>query len=727
MLSFALNKNIDLWAVWEKSSEALWCSKKLRKLLNVRPNTEVSFKYIKQIFQDFSFADFFRSVNESGFFKQEYESRQGETFLIYGAVGDLKSSITYVLWFKNVSHQKAKTDLQNDIINDLTIERDIMQDMLDHLPCPAWYKDKHNKILFCNKAYANALDTSADNVVLDQLHLKSWQQGGRTPSLTELVLATKQHQTQRSHIVIQSERQFVEFSELLTKKGNILGYLSDLSTEDHLLNEIKHLTNSTHEILEVVSIPVVIYNRNQQVEFFNNQFVKMFEIDADWLETKPTFSEILEELRAKRKLPDTEDFQTYKKRRLECFNNLLEPTEDISYYPNGRTVRMVTAPYHNGGLIVTLNDITDWLTLERQYNTLLAVHRQVADNLFEGLAVFGSDHRLKLYNSAFRKMWFYEDNALDSLPHFDAIIENIKQYIDYEHYDKNWDNFKKRIRAKIIDRTTRKEGRIKLYNDVVYDYIYTPLPDGSNLLTFIDVSDRYRIEKNLLERSEALEVAHGIKSDFIYNIYQGIKYPLKRVLLGVNDVLKLEDESLKKPAQKQLKQVWDEVDYVLRFIEDANELAYIEAGNMSLTAEQVDIVDILNAVISALQEAIERKKVHVVLATPGEAIFYRGDLKRLKQAFYGLLRNAVAFASKKETINVVVRIIDSNIEVEVTNQDSIIPYEDAFGASKKLKRGQQVITGLGYSLIKKIIQLHGGQVFLDQKTATKVICLFKKQ
>lgn len=725
-LGFVLNSNLHFWASWNKTNGKLVCSYRLRKKLGVTRNAVISFKYIQYLFESFNFDAFFECVHNNQRFEKEYQSIDGEFFLIYGAAENLNGEITYTLWFKNISHQKAKTDLQNDIIHELTIERDIMQDMLDHLPWPLWYKTKQNKILFCNKAYANALDTLADKVVLDQLHLKPLQRG-RALNLTDLVLSTKQAQTQKSHIVIKNERKFVEFAELLTSKEKVLGYLADLSSEENLLNEISHLTKSTHEILEVLSIPVIIYNHKQQVEFFNNQFVKMFEVDVSWLETKPTFSEVLEELRAKRKIPDTEDFQAYKKRRLECFHSLLGPIEDISYYPNGKTVRMVTAPYHNGGLIVTLNDITDWLMLERQYNTLLAVHRQVADNLFEGLAVFGSDHRLKLYNAAFRKMWFYTEKELDPLPHFDTVIERIKQYIDYQHYDDSWDNFKKRIRAKIIDRTTQKEGRIKLYNDTVYDYLYTPLPDGSNLLTFLDVSDRFRIEKSLLERSEALEVAHGIKSDFISNIYQGIKYPLKRILLTFSDLINTPHEKTEIQNKQQLKTLWEEAEHILRFVEDANELAYIESGNTSLTLKKVDVAEIVRSVILTLQEPIERKNIQMNFSCGDQPVIYLGDLRRLKQVFFNLLRNAVTFANEDETINAIVRIVNNSVEVEISNTLAIIPYEDAFGASKKLKRGQEVITGLGYSLIKKIIQLHKAEIILEQENATKVVCIFKTE
>ena len=63
------------------------------------------------------------------------------------------------------------------------------------------------------------------------------------------------------------------------------------------------------------------------------------------------------------------------------------------------------SPHPLGGLIFVYEDVTDRLALERSYNTLIEVQRETLDNLYEGIAVFGSDGRLKLHNPAYRKIW----------------------------------------------------------------------------------------------------------------------------------------------------------------------------------------------------------------------------------------------------------------------------------------------------------------------------------
>ena len=66
---------------------------------------------------------------------------------------------------------------------------------------------------------------------------------------------------------------------------------------------------------------------------------------------------------------------------------------------------MSVSPHPLGGLIFVYEDVTDRLALERSYNTLIEVQRETLDNLFEAIAVFGSDGRLKLHNPAYRRIW----------------------------------------------------------------------------------------------------------------------------------------------------------------------------------------------------------------------------------------------------------------------------------------------------------------------------------
>jgi PAS domain-containing protein len=123
------------------------------------------------------------------------------------------------------------------------------------------------------------------------------------------------------------------------------------------------------------------------------------------LNGKPTFGEILEDLRTRRRAPEQADFQRYKKERLALFTSLLEPQEDLMHLPDGTTLRILAIPHPFGGIMFVHEDVTDKLALESSYNTLIAVQRETLDNLAEGIGVFAPDGKLRLFNPAFSHIW----------------------------------------------------------------------------------------------------------------------------------------------------------------------------------------------------------------------------------------------------------------------------------------------------------------------------------
>ena len=115
-------------------------------------------------------------------------------------------------------------------------------------------------------------------------------------------------------------------------------------------------------------------------------------------------SEILERLRAARRLPEQADFRSWKNSLLSLYHSL-DPAPQVWHLPDGRTIRVGFDPNPQGGLTYLFDDVTERFTLESQYNSLARVQSETLDALQEGVAVFGGDGRLKLYNPSFGRMW----------------------------------------------------------------------------------------------------------------------------------------------------------------------------------------------------------------------------------------------------------------------------------------------------------------------------------
>lgn len=126
----------------------------------------------------------------------------------------------------------------------------------------------------------------------------------------------------------------------------------------------------------------------------------MMKLENGWLHSKPTFSEVLDELRSNRRLPEVADFQAFKKDQLALFTSVVEPVQNMIHLPNGKSLRQMITPYTAGGLVFIYEDVTNSLLLQQKNNTLLAVQKETIDHLYEGVIVCGSDNRVKIMNKS---------------------------------------------------------------------------------------------------------------------------------------------------------------------------------------------------------------------------------------------------------------------------------------------------------------------------------------
>ena len=142
-------------------------------------------------------------------------------------------------------------------------------------------------------------------------------------------------------------------------------------------------------------------------------------------------------------------------------------------------MRVVTTPNPDGGVTYLFDDVTERLDLARRFQELIRVQGEILDNLAEGVAVFGSDGRLRLANSAFGRMWNLSPQTLSERPH----IETVSALCQPLHGDDAvWRALREAATA--IDSREAISGRLERRDGVVVDCMTVPLPDGATLVTF---------------------------------------------------------------------------------------------------------------------------------------------------------------------------------------------------------------------------------------------------
>jgi signal transduction histidine kinase len=601
-----------------------------------------------------------------------------------------------------------------------------LRSMLDAVPVAVWLRGEGLKVEDCNLAYVQAVEAeSREAAIRDARELTGGTRGGSGMTLAGNVRQTGVAQTIQQHVVVGGARKLWEIHEAPLGDGERLaGFALDLTRSEDAEIALKRHVAAHGEVLEKLSTAIAIYGADRKVRFFNRAFTDLWGFDSAWLRSGPEIGEVLEVMRERRQLPETADFPAFKAERINQFTSLLEPVEELLHLPNNTAIRQMITPHPLGGILYTYEDVTDRLALERSYNTLIDVQRESLDNLAEGVAVFGGDGRLKLSNPIFAKLWGATKESLEGEPHIADVVEGARALFETED---DWEVVKSRLVGMI---TSREEasGRLQRADGRHIDYAVIALPDGSVLARYLDVTASSQVERALRERAEGLEQADRLKSEFIANVSYELRTPLNTII-GFTEILDNEYFGELSARQKEYSAgILEASQRLLVLINDILELASIEAGRIALDIGPVDAKAVVDAVYTISHEYAREQDLTFEVDCPANIGMLEADERRLKHALYNLVSNAIKFTPAGGTVTLRARRDGHFIVFSVTDTGIGIPEDERSQVFDKFVRGRdadgrQVGVGLGLSLVKSLIELHGGAVAIDSgDTGTTVIC-----
>jgi signal transduction histidine kinase len=604
-------------------------------------------------------------------------------------------------------------------------ERDRVRRVLDALPGPVWRRGGDLAIIDCNRAYEAAVDAPGAIVLAEGRELAAGiiGQGGR--ALAARARSSGEAQSEVCHIVIAGSRRLVEITEVpVAGNAELVGWARDLTDLEGARAELARHIVAHAKVLENFAVAIAIYGPDTRLTFFNTAFAKLWPLEEDFLASQPAQDELLERLRERRRLPEQADFRAYKRQQRAMFTSLIDPQEEFLHLPDERTLRVVVSPHPFGGLIFAYEDVTDRLALERSYNTLIEVQRETLDNLYEAVAVFGSDGRLKLWNPAYGQIWRLAPEDLAGEPHVAEIIEKTRYFFDAGG---DWPAVKRDIISRI---TTYGAARTRLerQDGSVLQAVTVPLPDGSMLLSYSDVTDSTRVEEALRERTEALETAGRLKSEFIANVSYELRTPLNAII-GFSEILVNQYFGTLNTRQLDYSRgILESSNRLLSLINDILDLATVEAGYMQLESQAVDVHALMSGVLTFTRERARNQGLRLLFDCPTDVGTIHVDERRVKQALFNLVSNALKFTPAGGTVTLSARREAEEVALVVADTGIGVAHEAQARIFEKFERGnpqaRQSGPGLGLSLVKSFIELHGGRVALDSRpgVGTTVTC-----
>lgn len=655
--------------------------------------------------------------------------RSGDGLRSFDAEGSRAHEGGFTLWLHDTTEStQRETELATQAAT-LREDAERLRSVLDVIEIPIWRRSSEFDLKWCNATYAARVEATRDEAVADGgIELVSNVPRAEARALSQKALEGGATERRRRHVVVDGERRLFEIFEApAPDEIGTIGWAQDVTEVEIAEADLRRHIAAHAEVLESLNTAIAIYSAKQRLAFFNSEFVKLYGLDEHWLASEPTLGEVVEAQREQKRLPEEADWRAFKRRMNELFTSLTEPQEELLHLPDETTLRCIISPHPFGGLQFMTQDVTDRMALERSYSTLTAVQRATLDNLYEAVAVFGADGRLKLSNPGYAELWSLDPSDVEGEPHMTDLVDRSKELVDYGD---DWDAYRVNQIAHITERQ-RSHHRLYQRDGKVLDCSFVPLPDGATLLTYLDVTDSVQVEQALRERAEALETADRLKSEFLANVSYELRTPLNTVI-GFTEILANQYFGpLNERQQEYARGSLESSQHLLSLINNILDLATIEAGLMVLDIGTVDVRDMLKSMLNLTHERIQNKNLDVSFRCDQEVGRLDGDERRLKQVVFNLLSNAIKFTPSGGNIELGARREGDVIALWVSDTGIGIDREEFDRVFDKFSRAsntpaRQSGTGLGLSLVKNFVELHGGRVEMDStpERGTTVTCRF---
>ena len=597
---------------------------------------------------------------------------------------------------------------------------DALRTLAETLSSPIWVRDHEERLVWANAAYAHAVEArdAADAVArgLELLDSSARHDAHRSRGHGETYMT-------RLPVIVAGNRRMLDVIDLPTREGSA-GIGVDASEVEAMRAEMAHIVDAHRRTLDQLSIAVATFGADQRLTFYNAAYRQLWGLDAQFLDQSPTDTAVLDQLCVARRLPEQVNFRQWTGQLHEAYR-AIEPQEHSWHLPDGRTLRVVTTPNPEGGVTYLFDDVSERLDLERRYDALIRVQGETLDNLVEGVAVFGSDGRLRLHNPAFARMWRLVPPVPGERPHIEAVISLCRPlYAD----DAWWQSLRAAITG--LERRESVAARLERGDGSVVECATLPLPDGATLVTFQDVTDSVNVERVLRERNDALELADELKSEFVHHVSYELRTPLTTIIGFAHLLDDRATGALSEKQREYLGYITSSSAALLAIINDILDLASVDAGAMQLDLRPIDIRKAMDEAAEGVRDRLAKKGVTLDTRVDAEIGSFTADGRRVRQILYNLLSNAVGFSPPHETVTLMAERRPEAIAFTVTDRGPGIPPEivgRVFDRFETYTLGSDHRgVGLGLSIVRSFVELHGGRVTIDSAIGrgTSVVCVF---
>ncbi|MER9949160.1 ATP-binding protein [Mesorhizobium sp. M0047] len=644
------------------------------------------------------------------------ESQAGAPLEVHGR----KSAAHVLVRFISLSEtqrSQARLKIENQR---LAADHDTMIGLLDALNMPAWLRSADGRLKWVNRAYADAVESeNAETAVREAKEFL----GGQARDAIAAQHKTHPVFEQSLSTVIEGDRRVFAVTDFAGSEGSA-GLACDTSAIETVRGEYERTVRSHADTLDQLNTAVAIFDTDEKLRFFNQAFQKLWGLDSGFLHSAPDNALLLDRLRSEGKIAEQPEWRRWKEGLLGAYR-AVESQEHWWHLPDGKTIRVVANPQPKGGVTWVFENLTEKMDLESRYQTAVRVQGETLDNLAEGVAVFGPDGRLRLSNPAFATLWGLSGEAAKPNVH----VSTIRDLCDRQAADSPWPGFVAAITG-FDDERRDRHGQTELNNGNVLSYAMIPLPNGQVMMTFVDVTDSVHVERALKDKNEALQKSDQLKNEFVQHVSYELRSPLTNII-GFTELLSQPTTGpLTQKQREYVEHVSSSSSVLLTIVNDILDLATVDAGIMELDISEVHVDRTIAAAAELVADRLEEHSIRLEVDASAAPKTFHGDEIRVRQILYNLLSNAANYAPEASTIRLTCRNLADGVEFSVHDDGPGMPPDLLDSVFRRFEPrangGRRRGAGLGLSIVKSFVELHGGSVRIEtgKDKGTTVICTF---
>lgn len=290
--------------------------------------------------------------------------------------------------------------------------------------------------------------------------------------------------------------------------------------------------------------------------------------------------------------------------------------------------------------------------------------------------------------------------------------------------------------------TNKKEANKERYkyigkngNERIIDWNWKNI-DSENcvMITGSDITDNIKLQEEKMEIEKALEM-ETLKTEFFANMSHEFRTPINIILSAIQildrDFNTSFDYNKNIKFKNYLKAMKQNSYRLMKLINNLIDLTKIDGGYYELKKQNCNIVDIIENIVSSVVVYMENIHRHIIFDTEEEEITLACDIEKIERIMLNLISNAVKFTNEdgnifiniklaKDKKNIIVSVWDDGLQIK--NSDALIIFE-RFKQTDNLLNRRCEGSGIGLSLIKSLVELHGGNILVNTNvTSGAEIC-----